>query len=75
MPECMSAYRIHDGGVWSSLNHNEMILKGVEVMKELDVFFDYKYHDEFQDGIENRILRLIKEKESPTLKNKILKNI
>lgn len=71
MPESMSAYRIHDGGIWSSLNHNDMVLKGVEVMKKLDIFFDYKYHDDFQEGIDKRLLKLKKEKKPPTFIERI----
>lgn len=75
IPDCMSAYRLHSEGVWSKLNHDEMILKGVEVMKELDRYFDYKYHDDFQVGIEKRLLRLKKKKELPTIKKKIIKKM
>ena len=78
IPEVMSAYRIHDGGIWSKLNHNEMILKGVEVMKKLDSFFEYKYHEEFKKGINERLLRLKKNKNKKTIKKKVigkLKNI
>jgi glycosyltransferase involved in cell wall biosynthesis len=56
--DCMSVYRQHDGGIWSSLNHKEMVLKGVELMKQLDKCFDYKYHEYFQKGIDKKLMAL-----------------
>ena len=75
MPISMSVYRVHDGGIWSKLNYNEMILKGVEVMKDLDSFFEYRYHEDFQRGINDRLLRLRKNKKPKTIKKKIVLRI
>jgi len=58
LKDCMSVYRQHDGGMWSSLNHKEMVLKGVELMKQLDKCFDYKYHEYFQNGINKKLIAL-----------------
>jgi glycosyltransferase involved in cell wall biosynthesis len=63
MNDCMSTYRIHDKGAWSSLNHKEMILEGVRIMKFLDSAFNYKYHEHFEIGITNRLKRLETEKQ------------
>ena len=62
MKKSMSAYRVHPEGLWSKMTHNEMILKGVGVMKQLDKILDYKYHKEFKIAILNRLKNLQKEK-------------
>jgi glycosyltransferase involved in cell wall biosynthesis len=56
--DCMSVYRKHAGGMWSSLSQKEMVIKGVELMKQLDKCFDYKYHEHFQKGIEKKLMIL-----------------
>lgn len=66
--DCMSVYRQHEGGMWSSLGNNEMVLKGVELMKQLDKAFGYQYHEQFKAGIEKRLQRL-KESSGKLLKN------
>jgi glycosyltransferase involved in cell wall biosynthesis len=62
--DCMSVYRQHEGGGWSSLSHKDMVLKGVELMRQLDKCFDYKYHVYFQEGIKKRLLQLKKAPEN-----------
>jgi glycosyltransferase involved in cell wall biosynthesis len=54
MPECMSVYRQHSGGVWSSLSREEMINKGIEVLNQLNAAFNYEYDKEFKLAIKNR---------------------
>lgn len=56
--QCMSCYRQHDRGLWSSLSNREMILKGAEVMRQLDQMLDYEYHEEFIIAIEERLKNL-----------------
>ncbi len=58
MPDCMSAYRIHSEGMWSKLNHNDMINNGIEIMTFLDKAFNKKYHSYFKDAIKKRKKRL-----------------
>lgn len=61
LKDCMSVYRQHDEGLWASLSHNEMILKGVEVMEQLDKLFNYEYHEQFKLGMEERLRSLKKD--------------
>ena len=58
LKDCMSVYRQHKGGMWASLNHNDMVLKGVELMEQLDKLFNYEYHEQFKVGIEERLNKL-----------------
>ncbi|MCD4681358.1 MAG: glycosyltransferase, partial [Bacteroidales bacterium] len=58
MSDCMSVYRQHSKSIWSSLPYREMIFKGVEVMRVLDRAFNYKYHKDFEKGINKRIAKL-----------------
>ncbi len=73
LKDCMSVYRQHRGGIWATLSNTEMILKGVELMKQLDKLFDYKYHEHFKIGIEKRLENLTKE--DKPLKKTLLKTI
>jgi glycosyltransferase involved in cell wall biosynthesis len=65
LKDCMSVYRQHAGGMWSSLSQKDMVIEGVELMKQLDKCFNYKYHEQFQKGIAKKMMLL------HTNKNKI----
>lgn len=54
MPICMSAYRQHKNGVWSSISSIEKMHKGIKIMKDIDQAFNYKYHKEIKLGIRER---------------------
>ena len=56
--DCMSVYRQHEGGMWSSLSPRDMATESIELMKQLDKCFDYKYHEYFQQGIEKKLKAL-----------------
>ena len=58
LADCMSVYRKHNGGVWSNLSREDMMLKGVEIMKKLDKASNYKYHDDFERGIRKRLEKI-----------------
>lgn len=71
MPETMATYRLHEGGVWSSTTYEEMLTKGIELMKKLDAVFEYKYNHYFDEGIKKRTIAL---KNYQLSKKKNLKN-
>ncbi len=55
MNDCMSVYRIHSGGAWSSLSLEEMCNKGLKVMDDLNAGFNYEYDIYFQKAKAKRI--------------------
>jgi glycosyltransferase involved in cell wall biosynthesis len=50
----MSVYRLHEGGVWTSLDPKEQIEAGVRVMEYLDQISNGVYHDDFRRAISLR---------------------
>ena len=48
---CMSVYRVHSGGLWSSMSYKEKIIRSVDLRYELDKAFAYKYHKELEKDI------------------------
>lgn len=76
-PETMATYRHHSGGVWSSSSYEEMLQKGIDLMKNLDAKFEFKYHDHFQEGIKKRkkALKIHQQSKKKTFKNWIKKII
>ena len=78
--ECMSVYRIHSQSIWASLQRDQMLAKGIEVIDQLNAAFDYKYNEYFEKAKAQRAidfnspnLPLISSKESfkEKLKRKI----
>ncbi|MBL0052077.1 MAG: glycosyltransferase [Bacteroidetes bacterium] len=51
----MSVYRVHTNSIWSNMEPNEMVLKGVTVMDKLNRHFKYKYDSIFKDAIRKRM--------------------
>lgn len=47
LKDVSSAYRIHDDGQWSGINDREQCIKIIELIKEYDKYFDYKYTEAF----------------------------
>lgn len=50
LKDCMSVYRLHGQGIWSSMDRETMVKKTIHLMDELNEFFDYKYHIDFEKG-------------------------
>ncbi|MDQ3190814.1 MAG: glycosyltransferase [Bacteroidota bacterium] len=62
MNDCMSVYRQHSGGAWSGLQKEDMVLRGVIIMQQLNEAFEYKYDKYFKAAIEEREKKLIDSK-------------
>lgn len=43
IPEVMSVYRLHQGGVWSPSAYREKAAKGITLFQHIDAYFEYKY--------------------------------
>ena len=50
MKDCMSVYRVHSGGIWSSQSHEEMYENGIKVLDSLNAAFNYQYNEAFEQG-------------------------
>jgi glycosyltransferase involved in cell wall biosynthesis len=44
IPECLSVYRLHEGGVWSPRGELDKTEKGIALFKQLDKYFYYQHH-------------------------------
>ena len=44
IPEITSVYRMHDGGIWVSINQLEKARKGIKLFEVIDRHFDYQYN-------------------------------
>jgi glycosyltransferase involved in cell wall biosynthesis len=55
MPDCMSVYRIHNRGIWSSLSRKKQIQSGISILNTLDKAYNYKYSNYFKKGINIRL--------------------
>jgi glycosyltransferase involved in cell wall biosynthesis len=52
--DCMAVYRVHVGGVWTSLSNDEKYRNTIESLDKLDRIFDFKYHAYFEKSKKNR---------------------
>lgn len=41
--EVMAAYRVHQGGFWSSMNLADKLLEMIKILDYIDVYLDFKY--------------------------------
>lgn len=48
--DCMSVYRVHSKGIWSSQSHTEMFENGIKIIDSLNAVFNYKYNEHFEKG-------------------------
>lgn len=44
LPECMSVYRLHDGGIWSPRREMDKARKGIALFKYIDQHFHHRHH-------------------------------
>ncbi|MCU0598934.1 MAG: glycosyltransferase [Desulfobacterales bacterium] len=44
IPEYLSVYRLHEGGIWSARRQMDKAQKGIELFEHIDEYFDYRYH-------------------------------
>jgi glycosyltransferase involved in cell wall biosynthesis len=51
MDEVLSVYRIHQGGIWSSLSSRDQWLGVIEMLTTLDHHLGYQYTDEIKQGV------------------------
>ena len=54
MDDVMGVYRIHSGGVWSTVDKKRKGQAGVDVLAAANKGFGYEYDSLFKDGIANR---------------------
>jgi glycosyltransferase involved in cell wall biosynthesis len=50
MKDCMSVYRIHSNGVWTSLSSRQKMEKGIQLMDQLNAIFNFKFNEYFEKG-------------------------
>ncbi len=67
LEKVMSARRIHNQGVWTSIVDNfearkELALNMTETIQKLDEFLDFKYHKEIMDFIGSNFLLILRNK-------------
>ena len=58
LDEPMSVYRIHPGGVWSSLSHEDQSLAVVEMLMAVNVHLGFECEDTIRNAIVKRFLDL-----------------
>lgn len=78
MNECMSVYRIHSAGMWSSMTPEQACKKEIEIMDQLNAAFNYEYDKYFQEGKAKRIASYntqLLTQEKPVQRNSISKKI
>jgi glycosyltransferase involved in cell wall biosynthesis len=51
MDEVMAAYRVHPGGVWSSQTAMGRLRASTHMLKALDEYFSFRYHDTIRQTI------------------------
>lgn len=51
MEESMACYRIHQGGIWSSMSYEKGLKAKIDNVNRLDRNLGFKYHREFQENI------------------------
>jgi glycosyltransferase involved in cell wall biosynthesis len=44
IPECLSVYRLHEGGLWSPRRQLDKAQKGIALFKHIDTHFHYQHH-------------------------------
>jgi glycosyltransferase involved in cell wall biosynthesis len=70
LKEPMSVYRVHQNGLWSGRSHKENMIRLVEyTIPRFDQYFEYRYHQEFEEH-KNRIIADLAKTE--TLKYRLL---
>lgn len=57
----MACYRVHSGGVWSSINHEKGLKIKIDNIKKLDSFLGKKYHSEFKENINYMLFNFLSE--------------
>ena len=51
LPDMMSAYRVHQAGVWSQRSLVARIEKSIEMLEKIDEFFDFTFHQPISSTI------------------------
>jgi glycosyltransferase involved in cell wall biosynthesis len=58
LDEVTSTYRIHPGGIWSSLSPQDQKLAIVETLRTMEKHLDSQYKNQIRDALANRYLEL-----------------
>jgi len=58
MDDTMSVYRVHSGGIWSSMSSITQVRETARMLRALDRHFGFQYSNAIGEGIASRYLDL-----------------
>ena len=73
LDEVMSVYRVHYGGVWSSLNQATAHQQKIRLLRQVDEHFGWQHHQIIKRSISNHLLHLAQAYEQAGLRWKARK--